>query len=306
MNNTIRVTDAQVGSVVQALASTGLPAVSAYDVGKAFFLKTTRTLSNNPKHLFFSLVEQLQSVKLLTKLPLNNGKHAYLLFGHSSATAQEIACSLDPFAYVSHLSAMEYHGLTDRFPKIVLMSTPPSSDWRKQALEKMHRDLDGRFDEYIANGLPKLTKLNLLKIGKTSIQFHERSQLGAFRNVANSPLRIATIGRVFLDMVREPQLCGGIQHVIDVFLSEAKRHLRYIIDEVEQHGTPIDKVRSGFLLEEVCNLSDPAIEKWVAYAQRGGSRKLDPEGEYFPHFSDRWKLSINVPSLTGRGNDIDE
>ena len=50
-------------------------------------------------------------------------------------------------------------------------------------------------------------------------------------------------------------------------------------------------------MSEVCGLNDLAFSDWEKSAQRGGSRKLDPEGEYVPDFSERWKLSLNVPSV---------
>ena len=80
-----------------------------------------------------------------------------------------------------------------------------------------------------------------------------RSHLGAFRVVRSTGVRVATIGRTFLDMVREPELCGGILHVIDVYRSQAAQYLSLIIDDAERHGTAIDKVRLGFLLTEVCH-----------------------------------------------------
>lgn len=296
MNKTICLTEAQVGAVAEALAATAMPAVSGYEVGKAFFLKATDK-SQRSKAVFQGVVKQLLTVRLLSRVPLDGRGEGFLLFGHANATPQEVACSLDPFSYVSHLSAMAYHGLTDRFPKVIYMSMPPLSDWREQARERMQKDLGESYDDYVALGLPRLTRMNLSKVGQTIVQFHERSQKGGFRHVPNSPLRVTSIGRVFLDMLREPQLCGGIQHVIDIYKSESKRHLRAIVDEIERHGKPIDKVRAGYLLTEVCGMTLPSIERWVTYAQRGGSRKLDPDSEYFPTFSERWKLSINVPSL---------
>ena len=115
--------------------------------------------------------------------------------------------------------------------------------------------------------------------------------------VAGSSLRVATVSRVFLEMIREPAQCGGIQHVIDVYRREAKRYINLIVDEVSQHGLAIDKVRAGFLLSEVCRLEHEVFVEWEKSAQRGGSRKLDPEGEYVSEFSERWKLSLNVPSV---------
>ena len=80
-----------------------------------------------------------------------------------------------------------------------------------------------------------------------------------------------------------------------------------IIDDAERHGSAIDKVRLGFLLTEVCHLSDPRIEGWTRHAQRGGSRKLDPQAEYDPRYSEKWMLSINVPTLhTNTMDDVHE
>ena len=92
--------------------------------------------------------------------------------------------------------------------------------------------------------------------------------------------------------------------MLDIYESNAKRFSQLIIDEVDRHGAPIDKVRVGFVLEEVCQLSSPVLNQWAVHAQRGGSRKLDADAEYSPDYSEKWKLSINVPSLTVK--DFDE
>jgi len=67
-----------------------------------------------------------------------------------------------------------------------------------------------------------------------------------------------------------------------------------IIDEVSQHGSKIERVRAGYILEDICKLNSDRIDGWVECAQRGGSRKLDPEGDYVPKFSEKWCLSLNV------------
>jgi predicted transcriptional regulator of viral defense system len=89
-------------------------------------------------------------------------------------------------------------------------------------------------------------------------------------------------------------MCGGIRHVIDIYRQYVERYSDLIIDEVERHGNKIDKVRAGYLLEELCGLESETIEGWQQYVQRGGSRKLDPFEEYSPKYSKRWWLSLNI------------
>lgn len=278
-----------------ALSTMRAPALSSYELGKLLYLDGFFVSDRQAKEEFDKILDTVLSLHLLS--PSGIAK-SYTLFGRGAAEAKEVVCALDPFSYVSHLSAMEYHGLTDRFPKVLYMTRPPLTLWKKQAEEKMSKELDGRLEHYRSIGLPMLVRHNFKEIGKTLVDFQERSQLGAFRIVANSSLRVATIGRVFLDMLREPGRCGGIQHVLDVYRAEAGRYLKLITDEIEQHGQPIDKVRAGFVLSEVCGLDSPVFKNWEQFAQRGGSRKLDHEAEFASRYSERWMLSINVPSVS--------
>jgi predicted transcriptional regulator of viral defense system len=96
-------------------------------------------------------------------------------------------------------------------------------------------------------------------------------------------------------MVRKPELCGGIYNVLDAYMEYAKRYLNLILDEINRNGNKIEKVRAGYILEERCDIkNNPIIESWKTFAQRGGSRKLDPDSEYDPEYSETWCLSINI------------
>lgn len=221
----------------------------------------------------------------------------YHLFGKSKPKATEVACSVDPFAYVSHLSAMEYHGLTDRFSKVLYLTTPPDKEWRQLATARMERDLADQIDVYRQAKLPNLKRLRCERVEGMRVELMRRTNRGAFKTIKSAAIRVSTIGRTFLDMVREPQHCGGIQHVIDTYQEHAERNLSLIVDEIERHGNAVEKARAGYLLDEVCHLPHSLIELWAQRTQRGGSRLLDPQAEYASTYSSKWQLSINVPSL---------
>ena len=217
------------------------------------------------------------------------------ILGKDSNSPGEIACSIDPFAYISHLSAMEYHGITDRLPKTLFISTPDQKKWKEFAQERMKKDLTSDLANYLDNKLPKLTRINSDKIGGKNTHRYSSLHYGAYKTVRDSPLRISTIGRTFLDMVRAPDLCGGIYHVMEVYQEYVSSYLNLIVDEVDRHGKAIDKIRIGYILEDKCNISNNAtIESWINYVQRGGSRKLDSTQEYSPTYSERWCLSLNI------------
>lgn len=291
-------------TIAAQLAKQTGPAVTQYELACLVYqcLPNKKSTTAATKKQLEEVLKLLQQFHLIRPIEPFAETRGYQLFGYERSTAIELACSLDPFAYVSHLSAMEHYGLTDRFSQLVYLTRPKASEWVTLAKAKMNRDLGQQTENFLKLGYPKLIRPTFKKLSGITVHLLERSNQGAFRTTAHSSLRVATIGRVFLDMLREPALCGGLQHVVDVYTNHAKKYLPFVVDELNTHGAPIDKVRAGYLLSEVCKLDHPAFADWEKFAQRGGSRKLDPEAEFEPFFSDRWKLSINLPSLLNNEN----
>ena len=218
----------------------------------------------------------------------------YTLLGGADVGAHELLCTADPFAYVSHLSAMALHGLTDRVPQVIFASSPAPRQWHGFADEQMRKDLGEALKFYVDAGFPLLRRSKFDKILGQPVHLARSSHLGAFKKLEPHGVRVSTLGRTFLDMLRDADLCGGIQHVMDTYEAHAATYLTLIIAEIEQHGTAIDKVRAGYVLEERCGLSDPVFVHWQRHAARGGSRKLVPDQPYSSTYSEKWCLSLNA------------
>jgi hypothetical protein len=283
------------------------PVVTSYHLGRLVFkLYRTKTYKGEKlSHIrkdypsredYYRLVKKLLMAGVLQERKLVFNPEVYMVLGTRHSSSGEVACCIDPFAYVSHMSAMEWHGLTDRIPKTLFISSPAPPDWKRFALETMHKDLGSNesYAAYLNSKIPLLRRLNLTKIGRETVHRHASLHPGAFTIIRDRPLRVATIGRTFLDMIREPDLCGGIYHVLDIYQEHVERYLQLVVDEIDQHGTKIDMVRVGYILEERLGLSHDNIKKWVKFTQRGGSRKLYAHSEYSPRFSEKWCLSLNI------------
>ncbi|KUR81369.1 hypothetical protein [Novosphingobium sp. Fuku2-ISO-50] len=208
-----------------------------------------------------------------------------------AGSAEEIACIADPFCYVSHLSAMQRYGLTDRSPEALHLTTPIRSIWNGLRDRKLQADLG----EQLPTEHPALVRLGFKGVvRRRPVIVHESSHPAQPIPVAGERTQIASIGRTFVDMLAEPALCGGIHHVLDIWNHEAEQWAPQIIQAVDCFEAKIVKVRAGYILTEVLEIEDDRINAWQQYAQRGGSRKLNPDAPYGPTYSERWMISLNV------------
>jgi predicted transcriptional regulator of viral defense system len=284
------------------------PVVTSYQLGRLVFMfyktksyrgeKIGRLQKNVPARVELTrLISSLVNDGILQNSPDVPSNEVFTVLGQDTARAEDIACCVDPFCYVSHLSAMEYHGFTDRLPKLLFLTTPPSPHWGNLAVERMQKDLGAEaYPIYREASLPPLRRLRLAKIHRKTVNIYSTTNCGpgAYLNVQDRSLRVSTTGRTFLDMIREPDLCGGIYHVLDVYAHHASRYLRPIMDTVDRHGSKIDKVRVGYILDERLRLAHPILEAWHLLVQRGGSQKLYAKAPYSQNFSEKWCLSVNI------------
>lgn len=209
-----------------------------------------------------------------------------------AGTAEEIACIADPFCYISHLSAMQRYGLTDRSPEALHISRPARALWNALKLTKLASELP---QEHVRDASRIMLHFGTnATLRRRPIEVHETKYPAKTMEVRGESTRVVEIGRLFVDMLAQPHLCGGIHHALDIWERSARDWLAQIIGAVDEENASIVKVRAGYILSERLGVADSRIEAWRAFAQRGGSRKLDPDAPYAPSFSEPWMISLNV------------
>ncbi|NRP85226.1 hypothetical protein GFPCMMHI_01111 [Ensifer adhaerens] len=300
-------------AIQQVLVDRGFPIIAEYDLfrilrdlhfaGEYNGKKLRLTRHPPDRTRYRNIVSRLLSDRYLRPdpdfypsedwVPYNRGSNYARVFRVSDVpdgTAEDITALVDPFCYISHLSAMQRYNLTNRIPNALSLSTPKK--WNVARDEKMRADYDDvPVNDYIAP-LSQLTWPNIIR--RRQVVLHKTVRGPVVKAIRGSVARIAAIGETFVQMLDRPELCGGMEHVIEVWDNHAETYLDEIFDAVDHAEESIIKVRAGYLLEERIGIRDSRISTWAAFAQRGGSRKLDASAPYVSSYSEKWMISLNA------------
>ena len=219
----------------------------------------------------------------------------YRIINNGDRAADEICCLVDRFCYISHLSAMARYGLTERRPKSLHLTTPSKRIIPKLKHKIIKQDYGDDLNNLSKNQIVQPISIkHPSKVRKQSVTTHSTSYLGDSLKIRGSFARMASIGQTFVDMLLEPNICGGMDHIIDVWQENADIYIEEIIKSIEKNSSRIVKIRAGYILDEILGIHDKRIEKWKNYAKRGSSRVLDPSKPFSSRYSERWMISINV------------
>lgn len=193
--------------------------------------------------------------------PLEAGK-----FGANSHTVHSfvIASHLVRPYYISHWSALNYHGLTEQTPPCVYITTTKPRN-RKKILNV----------EFVFVTVPKRKMFGLKTI-----------------KVEDNPVKISTREKTVVDCLDHPEHCGGINEIAKVIYFEHE-NLDFgkiaIIAKKMQNKT-ITK-RLGYLLEKF------GFEQYFDLLTNNdiskGYSKLDPKLPKKGKTNEKWKLYIN-------------
>lgn len=260
------------------------------DRKKLFLREETATMNGLRR-----LVWNLQESRAIGPDP-DYWRGVYRVMTMGEGPAEEVCALVNPFGYISHLSAMRQWGLTDRRPKALHLTMPPASAAALLIQEKMTADHDAAFFRPPPDQTVRLHFMRPPAIVRgRDITVHESKTPGQWLQIRDSHARLATIGQTFIDTLDQSRHCGGMAHVRDVWREFASTYREEIIVAVDDAASPIVKVRAGYLLDEMLRTGDdPRIQAWTRFAARGGSRVLDSSRPFSFDHSPKWMLSINV------------
>ncbi len=286
-----------------ALEATDLPVVTSYGL----FQELRKRYQSGQKLWLRNVVPEehdmtrarLQLIDANVLTPDKDFKAGvYRIVANGDRSAEEICGIVEPFCYISHLSAMARYGLTERRSNALHLTAPDLKTVKGLWDDIFKQDYDPEtLREMRASEIVKPSPRTKFpeKVRGQAVTLTRTAHPGESQKIRGSYGHIATIGQVFCDMLEDPVACGGMEHVLEVWQEHAKSYLNEIIEAIEKRPKPITKVRAGWLLDERLNLKDSRVEAWVQFAQRGSSRVLDPAAPFASTFSEKWMLSLNVP-----------
>lgn len=208
--------------------------------------------------------------------------------------ADVLCCQVDRFCYISHMSAMQRYGLTNRRPEALFLTRPTDVIMRSEVKREFQEYFNVEsLQEDIFLDKPYVIN-HPSRVRKRKIEQLKTKLFGEYTRVRGTDVRISSIGQVFLDMLNHPERCGGMRHVIEVWKNHAPIYFDRIVRAVDQSDRPIVKVRAGYILDEILNIATDRVLSWQSHAARGGSRVLEAGREYQAPFSEKWMLSVNV------------
>jgi predicted transcriptional regulator of viral defense system len=203
---------------------------------------------------------------------------------------REILFELNPFAILSHLTALTIHGLTDDLPKRMFVSIPTkvpdlslpigtrADDWREVALPP------GRTPDSILGRKVVWTRVQ----PERCFGYIERAPFGY-------PIRLTSLERTLIDATQTPELSGGVENVLRAWV-RARNNIDVVslLELVEQMNIAVLRQRVGYILESL-QITHAILESWQEHAHRGGSSRLVGSRPFSSTFDERWNISLNAP-----------
>jgi len=226
--------------------------------------------------------------------------YGYFVKKKHNNSPQELLNIIYPYGYLSHLSAMQYYDLTDKLPITVFMTFLSNAEWKFAGTEEHLEKVSDFFEnDEVTFYIPRYP-VEDEHFGKNLV-FKRVKKLELYSEFDNK-LKVINIGELFIQMLQEPDLCGGFDHVLDTYKEYGKIFLRKILKSLDT-ASKIDQTRVGFILDKILGLKNPKIDsiKESMQGQRGSSRKMISKEPFSPYFCLEWNISLNHYLLESYG-----
>lgn len=204
---------------------------------------------------------------------------------------REVLLEANPFAVLSHFSALTFHGLTEQQPRALVATAARSPVVGLLPVGTTAEDRDA---------LPTWADIRPDSVLRRPVRWAtvtaERLFGAEEYDTFGAPLRVTDLERTLVDAVQQPGLCGGIGNVLRAWVLGADRiDLDHVVAMTERYDIAVLRQRVGFVLDRL-DRSHPVVERWRAGAARGGSSRLVAAEPFAATFDERWNLSINAPT----------
>lgn len=259
-----------------------------------------KSLSNisyrhNFNHSFERVEEYFRKDKNLLVQDKLHGKYSLVIKMEHKLTPEEAICSIYPLGYFNYLTALQKYGFTDVQSKKLYFSIISRSCWNtffQNLLATIdYSYLPQRYDLDLKKLKPIYPQESFVNYKKLILIQQKNIDL---YNYINS-LRVNSIGSLFIDITRRPELSGGFDTVKECYKKFSQKYLSEIYTAINIKGTSIDKARVGYFLDKIVGLNDNTIRAWKRemVGLRGGSRKLIASEPFSPIFDPEWNISLN-------------
>lgn len=203
---------------------------------------------------------------------------------------REVLFELHPYATLSHLSALVFHGLTTVQPKGMTITVSADGTGGLLPIGTSPRDWEG-VTQPAANVPTKVlgrpVQAKRVKPA-TFFGFVDYEPLGF-------PMRYTTPERTLIDGLMAPELCGGIDTVLRAWANAQDMiDVDVMVYQVERMVVKVLRQRVGFIMNQL-GMSHPRLDTWRSNSHRGGSSRLVGSEPFASTYDERWNLSINVP-----------
>ena len=216
-------------------------------------------------------------------------KETRYVFG--KVTTFEIAQSLKPHSYLTHLGAMYLHGLTQDPPDMINVNVEQSKEHVRAHESLTQASLTNAFKANPRNS-NEIAESNGIQVRIVHGQKTDRSDVITIDHKTGSQLRVTNLERTLLDITIRPFYAGGPQAVLNAY-RQAKTQGTIRIENLVQTLTKMDYVYPyhqaiGFYMEKAGVYDEREIELLKSiptlydfYLEHGMEE---------PKYSQRWRI----------------